>query len=107
MPLHASSARVPTARTTDSSLPLPFLRNLLQGKTANPNCLCGLVPAPESFRKTGLWARQARIAAGMRAAPWGSPLGQVAFRTRQAVRPTQFATRRLLTMHRAWQWQGS
>ena len=38
----------------------PTCTNASQGKTGNPNCLCSLVPAPDSYRKAGLWARQVR-----------------------------------------------
>ena len=29
-----------------------------KGKRDNPNCLCGLVPAPGSFRRKGLWQKE-------------------------------------------------
>lgn len=29
-----------------------------KGRKDNPNCLCGLVPAPGSFRKKGLWQKE-------------------------------------------------
>lgn len=38
----------------------PTCTNASQGKTGNSNCLCNLVPAPDSYRKAGLWARQVR-----------------------------------------------
>ena len=31
-----------------------------KGKKDNPNCLCGLVPAPGSFRRKGLWQKEAQ-----------------------------------------------
>lgn len=29
-----------------------------KGRKDNPNCLCGLVPAPGSFRRKGLWQKE-------------------------------------------------
>lgn len=28
-----------------------------KGKRDNPNCLCGLIPAPSSYRRKGLWQK--------------------------------------------------
>lgn len=30
----------------------------------NPNCFCGFVPAPGSFRRKGLWQKEATLALG-------------------------------------------
>ncbi len=33
----------------------------MQGRNSNPNCLCHLLPAPGSFRRQGLWAKEANV----------------------------------------------
>ncbi|KAL4440027.1 hypothetical protein ABPG75_003028 [Micractinium tetrahymenae] len=32
-----------------------------KSKAGNPNCLCNLIPAPGSFRRQGLWAKEADV----------------------------------------------
>jgi len=37
----------------------------VQSKGQNPNCLCNIIPAPNSFRRTGLWAKNSDVTAGL------------------------------------------
>lgn len=39
----------------------PTLLYALQNKAGNPNCLCNLIPAPGSFRRQGLWAKETDV----------------------------------------------
>ncbi len=43
----------------------PLYSKACKGRKDNPNCLCGLIPAPESHRKTGLWARESEAIASI------------------------------------------
>ena len=36
-----------------------------KGRKDNPNCLCGLVPAPGGFRRKGLWQKEPDSVAGL------------------------------------------
>lgn len=49
------------------TLPCALHDKTCKGKAENPNCLCGLVPAPESSRRQGLWQRD--VAAMLKLGP--------------------------------------
>ena len=39
------------------TVPCTLYDKTCKGKADNPNCLCGLIPAPESHRRQGLWQK--------------------------------------------------
>ena len=45
--------------------PCPAHNKACKGSKDNPNCLCGLVPAPGGFRRKGLWQKEPEAIAGL------------------------------------------
>lgn len=45
--------------------PCPVHNKACKGRKDNPNCLCGLVPAPGGFRRKGLWQKEPEAIAGL------------------------------------------
>lgn len=45
--------------------PCQLYNKTCKGRKDNPNCLCGLVPAPGGFRRKGLWQKEPEAIAGL------------------------------------------
>ncbi len=52
-------------RLTSANHPSSFFLFSLQNKGQNPNCLCNIIPAPDAFRRAGLWAKNSDVTSGL------------------------------------------